>query len=505
MRHVRVTTGLAALAAAGALLTGTAAAAPAATTDDLAATVHTAGRVVPGDGVLRYSWPGVSFEGRFRGTGVGIVLDDAVNDYDVVVDGVRVETLVTPGSTTHQVSGLADTTHTIRVVKRSESPWATSTFGGFVAVPGGEVLPAPAPRDLQIELVGDSLTAGYGNESTSRDCTGDQVQRTTNADLSFGAIASRELGADYQVNAFSGRGMVRNYGGGEPGTSYRTYADRALLAVAGDVWQRPASWQPDVVVVGLGVNDFSTPVGAGEPWTATSLRAAYLDAYAGFVDTLRARYGPQTHLVLSSTSYGGPDLPGLVQQVVDAEVAAGDDRVVHWDYSAVPLDLTGCHWHPSLADHRRIATSLTGVLEDLPLGTDPSPTPTPTPTPTATPTPAPTATPTSSPTPTPTPTPVGPACRATLQVVSSWPGGYQAAVTVTAGTSAVDGWSTTFTLPTGGAVAQAWSADVTTSGTTVTARNVAWNGRLASGASTALGFLGTGPAPTSGAVTCAAT
>ena len=37
--------------------------------------VHTAGRVDVRDGAVRYTWPGVYFEGRFRGTGVGIVLD----------------------------------------------------------------------------------------------------------------------------------------------------------------------------------------------------------------------------------------------------------------------------------------------------------------------------------------------------------------------------------------------------------------------------------------------
>ena len=71
---------------------------------------HTVGRVkAAADGFVRYSWPGIYFEGRFRGTGVGIVLDDSVNDYDVQVDGRTVATLVTPGRTTAWVKGLTDT------------------------------------------------------------------------------------------------------------------------------------------------------------------------------------------------------------------------------------------------------------------------------------------------------------------------------------------------------------------------------------------------------------
>ena len=115
--------------------------------------------------------------------------------------------VLTPGRVTHRVEGLSNSEHTVRVVKRSEVPWATSTFGGFVPVNGSVILSAPAKRDLQLEFVGDSYTAGYGNTSTSRDCTGEQVTRTTNADLSFGAVTARALGADYQINAFSGRGI----------------------------------------------------------------------------------------------------------------------------------------------------------------------------------------------------------------------------------------------------------------------------------------------------------
>ncbi|MFI5843276.1 SGNH/GDSL hydrolase family protein [Catenuloplanes sp. NPDC051500] len=322
------------------------------------AQVHTAGRVVADGGVLRYSWPGVYFEGRFRGTGVGIVLDDAANDYDVAVDGVTVATLVMPGAVTHRVDGLTPGTHTVRVVKRTESPWASGAFKGFT----GDILPAPRARPRQIEFIGDSYTAGYGNESTTRDCTGDEVNRTTNADRSFGALSARTLGADYQLNAFSGRGMVRNYNGGEPGTSYRTYYDRALLAVNGDVWARPRSWRPQLVVVGLGINDFSTAINPGEPWTPESRATAYREAYHGFLDLLRARYGERAVIVVSSTD-GAPGFAEEAARVVSERA----DLVRLWHYPGEGLDYGGCHWHPSLADHRLIAERLLTFVDGLPL------------------------------------------------------------------------------------------------------------------------------------------
>ncbi|MFI6370288.1 GDSL-type esterase/lipase family protein [Streptomyces sp. NPDC050546] len=350
--------------AASMLLLGTSAVATAAPDDKgVAASAHTAGRVKDGGDVLRYSWPGVYFEGRIRGTGVGIVLDDPAADYDVQVDGATVATLVTPGKITHWVTGLPKGVHTVRLVKRNDTPWATSAFGGFVAAPGGAVLARPVARSRQIEFVGDSLTAGYGNLSASRDCTGEQVARTTNADVSYAALTARRLRADFQINAYSGRGMVRNYNGGSPEENYRTFYDRALLNVPGDVWQNPGTWRPGLVVVHLGTNDFSTPVNPGEPWTDESLAAAYRSAYSGFLQKLRTRYGPGTTLL----AVGAGPFAGHVEQVVRERTGAGDRRVRYWRLDDTNLDHTGCHWHYSARDHRLLAERLTSFLAGLPI------------------------------------------------------------------------------------------------------------------------------------------
>jgi lysophospholipase L1-like esterase len=331
---------------------------------DVLSQVHTAGRVKVNGSTLQYSWPGIAFEGRIRGTGVGIVLNDSAADYEVQVDGATAATLVTPGQTTRWISGLSDAEHTVRLVKRNESPWSTSEFGGFVAAPGGAILAKPAARTRQIEFIGDSLTAGYGNTSTSRDCDGNQVNRTTNTDRSYGALTARGLSADYQINAISGRGMVRNYNGGEPGTDYRTYYDRALLNVAGDVWA-PGAWRPQLVTVYLGTNDFSTALNPGEPWaTADSLADAYRTAYSGFLQKLRTRYGAGTTIV----AVGASPFAEHVQQVVQERTAAGDSRVRYWSLDGTGLDNLGCHWHYSTRDHQLIADRLSTYLGGLSLG-----------------------------------------------------------------------------------------------------------------------------------------
>ncbi|MFD7487119.1 RICIN domain-containing protein [Streptomyces mirabilis] len=328
------------------------------------AQVQTAGRVKDAGNTVQYSWPGVYFEGRVSGTGVGIVLNDSAADYDVQIDGATVVTLVTPGNTTHWINGLSNSTHTVRLVKRNDTPGDTSTFGGFVAAPGGAVLSKPAARSRQIEFIGDSLTVGYGNLSTSRTCTSDQLKRNTNSDVSYGALTARQLNADYQINGYSGLGMVRNYNGGSPDVTYRTFYDRALLNVSGDVWQNPGTWRPQVVVINLGTNDFSTAINPGEPWTPDSLAAAYRSAYGDFVQKLRMRYGADTTIV----AVGAGQYASHVQQVVKARNDAGDGRVRYWFLDDSGLDFLGCDWHYSAHDDRVIADRLTSFIAGLPTG-----------------------------------------------------------------------------------------------------------------------------------------
>lgn len=127
------------------------------------------------------------------------------------------------------------------------------------------------------------------------------------------------------------------------------------------------------------------------------------------------------------------------------------------------------------------------------------PTTPPTTAPTTPPTTVPTTPPTTGPTTSP---PAQSACQATYQVSSTWQGGFQGQVTVTAGNNAINSWTVTWALPSGQSITQSWSATVTTSGSTVTARPAAWNGTLAAHASTQFGFIANGNSSSVPALTC---
>ena len=91
--------------------------------------------------------------------------------------------------------------------------------------------------------------------------------------------------------------------------------------------------------------------------------------------------------------------------------------------------------------------------------------------------------------PTSSPSPSG--ARAVYAVTSSWPGGFQGEVTVTAGSSPIRGWTVSWTFPNGQVVNQMWSGSYTQTGGNVTVRNVDYNGMLPAGASATFGFIAT--------------
>ncbi|GAB3811981.1 hypothetical protein GCM10027605_52960 [Micromonospora zhanjiangensis] len=118
--------------------------------------------------------------------------------------------------------------------------------------------------------------------------------------------------------------------------------------------------------------------------------------------------------------------------------------------------------------------------------------PTTTPPTTAPPT---TAPPTTAPPTTPPPGPGG--CAATYRAVNSWPGGFQAEVTVTnTSTGTINGWTVRMTLGNGQAISSVWNGTNTGTTGTVSVKNAAYNGTLAANGTTTFGFTATGDGST---------
>jgi hypothetical protein len=94
-------------------------------------------------------------------------------------------------------------------------------------------------------------------------------------------------------------------------------------------------------------------------------------------------------------------------------------------------------------------------------------------------------------------------CSASLKVTGQWQGGWQGEVTVTAGSSSISGWTANWTFGNGASLNQVWNATANTGSSSVTAKNVNYNGSLGAGASATFGFIGNG-SPNAPSVSCTA-
>jgi lysophospholipase L1-like esterase len=327
---------------------------------ELTLPLNVGGRVIrEADGAMRFGWPGVYFESRFRGTAVRVRFETATEHLRLLVDGEEKAVFRRPGAVDLTVGGLAAGEHVVRLEKLTESQAGGGRFLGFTPAAGGAALQPPR-RARQIEYIGDSYTVGYGNTSPRRECTPREVHATTDTQQAFGPLVARRFDADYRIVAYSGFGIVRNYGGRVPELSLPGIYERLAPDAPRALLLPDPHWRPLLIVVNLGTNDFSTPLAPGERWRdAAALRADYRSRYAAFLRSLDVRHS-QARFVLMGSDVFLED----VRQVRASLPEPLRARVTTLRFG--DLELTGCNWHPSLEDNRRLADQLAAAIEGLP-------------------------------------------------------------------------------------------------------------------------------------------
>ncbi|WP_157313923.1 SGNH/GDSL hydrolase family protein [Chitinibacter sp. GC72] len=339
----------AALVAACACLSGPLAAAETGT-----APLLLSGRWVQNSDHWQASWPGVAMAARFQGSAVGVVLNDERSHYAVEIDGQPVAQISpASGKRTVWIRSLAAGEHRIELIRRNETPDYVGSVYGFT-LDGGQWLAAPTPPQRKIEFIGDSFTAALANLSNKRDCSDAEISSSTDISQGFAIQLSRQLGAQWQTNAMSGMGLIRNWNGNLPDRDFRTYYARQLQT---DASSKPDNhWQPQLVVIGLGVNDFSTPVNPGEQRSTEQRAKDFQAAYRELIKTLNARYKTPHIIVTAMKLWPDDQQRPNVRAVVDAEQAAGNQRIHYLQLEA--MQLSACQWHPNRADHRQVMQQL---------------------------------------------------------------------------------------------------------------------------------------------------
>jgi lysophospholipase L1-like esterase len=323
--------------------------------------IQQSGRAEHGTDTWRVTWPAVAWRAAFSGTSVAVVTQDTAG-YQVEID--RREMAPIQPSQAEQTSwyrGLGSGAHLIEIVRKNVTPGHAGLFLGFrLDAPDGRWLKPPAPPLRQIEFISDSQSTGYGDLSSGGDCADDQVAALSDASQSFPVLTARRLHADWQLNAMNGIGVVRNWHGIWKDSNYASYYPRTLLNDPASRYHS-VDWRPQVVVIGLGANDFSTPLAADEAWTPAQLQSEFRRSYRSLIADVRRRYGRRALIVALRPSLDENQANQEVARIVQQLRSQGDRQLYFLQFP--PLQRTGCMTHPNIADHRLMSTVLAQFIE----------------------------------------------------------------------------------------------------------------------------------------------
>lgn len=339
--------------------------------------VRILGRTIRIDDALWLGWSGSGIEFTTDASEVSMEIlavtpTGAPSDYaylGIILDGdeehmtrVRIER----GQHSYTVlSNFALRRHTVLLVKLSE---ARHDKVGLVSITADTPLVPTRAADRRMLFIGDSITAGYGVDCEDPFHYDGMTTAAENVTRAYAWRTARALGADCQIIAWSGNGIISQYI--DPDTDLPVtedliptlypYTDRSTEQIvkihmsahgrmqdlqALTVYD-PHEFVPDTVVTYLGTNDatFTKGIAARERY--------FTERYVQLLKALGADYPGARRIVLY----------GTMEQSL-AEACAYAARLTDSDYLALPpmdpaTEGMGAVMHPSAIAQQRIADIL---------------------------------------------------------------------------------------------------------------------------------------------------
>ncbi|HWA73071.1 MAG TPA: SGNH/GDSL hydrolase family protein [Polyangiaceae bacterium] len=302
---------------------------------------------------VKFSWSGTGFLAKVSGTKVSVRLQTegatSAAFFQPVVDGTTRPRFQVPTGAAQTVvlaDNLSAGEHTIELYRETEGMYGNSIFSGFVD--GTLLAPPPAPTRL-IEIVGDSISAGYGNLGNEVHPPWDNTCTfsldTESAYAAYGSVLARSLSAEVSIIAHSGWGMVRDLDGKTANVLSAEY-ENTLGSSATPRYD--FARKPNAVIVNLGTND-SAP---GDPGTA------YEDAYVTFLRKVRSHYADAWIFLTIGTMTSDPMLTTMRTHITNVVTRMADAKIVSVNLDTQNSASTGCDYHPNAAEDQRMAASL---------------------------------------------------------------------------------------------------------------------------------------------------
>ncbi len=312
---------------------------------------------------VRYDWSGTQIRFRFTGKHLAFYLKGGERNYfSVFVDDLPEQVISSAKDSVIVISRpLKKGEHSCVLYKRTEGGMGQTVFYGVYIDKKAIVMPWLKIPDRRIEFIGNSITCGYGTEGKNR--TERFRPDTENNYKSYAAVIARAFNADFTVLAHSGLGVVRNYNDTAK-VSTRLTPMTARLEQTMDIdpsvlWDMTRN-KPQVVVVDLGTNDFST-----HPFPD---RDVFEKVYADMITKIRKYYGDIPVFCVTGPMIDEPCSSYVKEMIENYKSQMKDNRVY---YVGIPVALMdpdidlGSDKHPNYSGQKKMAAHVLPVIASV--------------------------------------------------------------------------------------------------------------------------------------------
>lgn len=253
----------------------------------------------------------------------------------------------------------------VRIIKLSESAMSTCAIKWITVDTDGRIQPA-APKAHRIEIVGDSITCGYGTDDL--DPEHHFITATEDVTKSYSYKTAQALNADYSLVSLSGYGIISGYTATaeeKVDQILPKYYDKLGFSYGNYLGMKPqeTAWnfqsKPELIIINLGTNDDSYCLDHHDR------QLDYQQNYTAFLKTVRS-HNPAAKLLCVLGMMGDRLYPFVKAAAADYTAQTGDTNIACMPFPVqLAEDGYAADWHPSIVTHDKATERLVAYVKQL--------------------------------------------------------------------------------------------------------------------------------------------
>lgn len=252
--------------------------------------------------------------------------------------------------------------HQLEIYKNTEAQSGNILFLGTTA----KLTPISVKKKKKIEFIGDSITCGAASDPSDIPCDKGEYMDHHNGYYAYGPTLSREIGVDYLMSCVSGIGMYRNWNDENKDEAIMPDVyPKLYLTKDAEKPKYDFAFQPDIISIALGTNDFSG--GDGKKERLSFNPEKYVSNYINFIKMLY-KHNPNAQIVITNSPMVGGERAVVFEDCLNKVKNAFADDKTHKPiqiFKFKPMTPNGCSGHPDVADHKVLADEYAPFLKKL--------------------------------------------------------------------------------------------------------------------------------------------